>query len=465
MIHHLKSLRLTTFIITVGFVLNGSMIPGWWTPAKAVAQTDSQITILDANQRGILLELQVNDFKVEQIHKAGELFSRVQIGTMAQTNLPGLPQVPTEGTLLGVPIPEGLSLQIVETDYQTLIGHRLLPAPQLRSQSDEPDGFAQATFQERFMLDAQRDAKDSVYPHAVAEIGEVGYLRDQAVAQIQFYPVQHNPQRNELRIYHHIRVQLTWNRPPADAVTNVRWHSRPYETLFSELLQNYRWLPQPKVYPTTNTIARSTNIEGGYSTNCVNCRSQSERNRITTQFGIPPIEANQTGSLPALKIYVIEEGLYRLTYLNLLNAGFDPGIHNLHTFKLYNQGVEIPIYVDGEYNGVFDPDDSIYFYGAAIDNDYTTRNVYWLVADGSIGRRMAVQSGLIAGNGAFVHRFLATEHIEEDTVYWQNMPGRNQDRWFWGQRLSPDTEGMDSSRTFSIRVDNIATEGEANRAS
>ena len=74
---------------------------------------------------------------------------------------------------------------------------------------------------------------------------------------------------------------------------------------------------------------------------------------------------------PAYKIQVDQDGLYQVTYSDLQLArvpieGLDP-----RTLRLFNQGIEIPIYVFGEGDGIFNSTDYLLFYGQKIDTKFT----------------------------------------------------------------------------------------------
>ena len=104
-------------------------------------------------------------------------------------------------------------MNILASDVEVLTGYRLYPAHQLVATGEEFAGGAPGAVSEVFAFDTDRYTTDAFYPPTLAALGEVGYLRDQAVAQVLLYPVQYNPARSELRIYHRLRVELSWPTP------------------------------------------------------------------------------------------------------------------------------------------------------------------------------------------------------------------------------------------------------------
>ncbi|HEV2722470.1 MAG TPA: C25 family cysteine peptidase [Thermoanaerobaculia bacterium] len=77
-----------------------------------------------------------------------------------------------------------------------------------------------------------------------------------------------------------------------------------------------------------------------------------------------------------LKIYVTQEGWYRVTRAQMVAAGFDPG-SKLKQLSLFMQGIEQPMVVN---------DDSVEFYGQRLDTFSTGARTYWLSAKGSAAR-------------------------------------------------------------------------------
>jgi hypothetical protein len=80
----------------------------------------------------------------------------------------------------------------------------------------------------------------------------------------------------------------------------------------------------------------------------------------------------------AIKIGVAEPGLYRVARADLVAAGLDPNA-DPEALRLYADGLEVPIIVDG---------DAILFYGLPLDTPASGSRIYWLVAGDAGGLRM-----------------------------------------------------------------------------
>lgn len=110
-----------------------------------------------------------------------------------------------------------------------------------------------------------------------------------------------------------------------------------------------------------------------------------------------------------LKLAVIEDAMYRITRTDFTNAGINTANIDPRTVKVYNKGAELPVYFQGESDGVFDAADYIDFFGTRnyggiqktydVNNNvmytkdeyynyYSDTNVYWIGWDGSNGLRL-----------------------------------------------------------------------------
>lgn len=111
-----------------------------------------------------------------------------------------------------------------------------------------------------------------------------------------------------------------------------------------------------------------------------------------------------------LKLAVIEDAMYRITRTDFTNAGITTTSIDPRTVKVYNKGAEIPVYFQGESDGVFDAADYIDFFGTRtyggiqktydVNNNvvytkdeyynyYSDTNVYWIGWDGANGLRLS----------------------------------------------------------------------------
>ena len=63
------------------------------------------------------------------------------------------------------------------------------------------------------------------------------------------------------------------------------------------------------------------------------------------------------------KFPIAEDGIYRIDFQQLVNAGVNVSSLDPRNFQIFAKGEEIPIYIQGESDGSFDSNDFIEFYG------------------------------------------------------------------------------------------------------
>ena len=97
-----------------------------------------------------------------------------------------------------------------------------------------------------------------------------------------------------------------------------------------------------------------------------------------------------------LKIFVTQEGWYRLTRAAMVAAGYDPGT-DPRAISLYMLGAEQSIVVDDGGDGKLDPNDAIEFYGYALDSPSTGARTYWLRSKKGSENRVSTSTPQLPG--------------------------------------------------------------------
>lgn len=127
-------------------------------------------------------------------------------------------------------------------------------------------------------------------------------------------------------------------------------------------------------------------------------------------------------SQDAVKITVQQEGWYRISKQQLIEAGLNQRT-DPRSLQLYTDGVEIPISITPDVDR-FDSASAIEFYALELDTPSTDHRVYWLVYGKTPGRRIAT---IPAGNGSQIaSSFRATVERRDRSLYLSGV--RNGDR-------------------------------------
>jgi len=139
-----------------------------------------------------------------------------------------------------------------------------------------------------------------------------------------------------------------------------------------------------------------------------------------------------------LKLFINEDGIYRISRTDFVNAGINTGTINPRTVKVLYKGEEIPIFFQGEDDGVFDASDYFDFYGVRnyggptkhrdantnavlyttneYYNLYSDTSSYWVGWEGSNGSRMQ-RSAYVSPLNFPDNNYYKKVHFEKDVFY------------------------------------------------
>ena len=344
----------------------------------------------------------------------------VSIPGLAQIDTPGLPALPAQGAMLGIPQNAQLTIGILDVESTILPGkHTLCPLPQsdLKGSLVSPWQLIGNTYRSAATVQV-----DAFMPSEPAQLISTGNLRDQRYAEVRFSPLQYNPVTHVLRYYQRIRLAVYFNAPWSHATASPQAVStdRFFEDNYRSLLVNYdqarlwRNQPHPAIQPEMNFLL----------------------------------------SQPAYKISVNQDGLYQVSYTDLQSAEVPVGSLDPRTIRLFNQSDEVAIFVQGEADGVFNSDDYLLFYGQKVESKYTDTNVYWLTWGGSNGLRMSSLDGTPAGSASVPTDFLTTKHAEINAMYRApERSGPDGDHWYWDEIIAFSGP---SSKNFTTTLQHLS---------
>ncbi len=384
----------------------------------------ASLHVLRSDATGVVLELFTPDYQLAPLVIDGRAFEQLKVDGLNATGEAGSPQLPMASALLGVPPDARVTVRVLSDEAQPVVGqHWLTPAPTaVPSLDDLQPGEL------RLIPDAGAYASSVVFPAAVARLADDAWLRDQRLVRVEIYPFQYQPRTGQLTWHRRLRVAVTFERSDGRAFQSVSAEASPFDDSLRGMLLNYDQARAWRAAPVT--AARAA-----------------------------------VDLTPRTKIVVDRDGLYRLTYADLLAAGVDVTNTVPGTFHLTSQQQEVAIEVTGEADGHFDPGDSIVFYGQKLRGDilaaryasesdhwltfsngwrptfnaqmvelYTNDNVYWLTTGGSPGLRMNMSNGTPSGTASVPAYYTAIVHAEKAGT-WRTVTFSSVDVFFW-EKLS-----------------------------
>ena len=190
---------------------------------------DREVELVSTTSVGVTIQLVIpeSDFHLNNTTSTTEV-GKVENRTFSFpgcrfTTEPGTPRLPVQTTLIAVPADVDFQLRIVEKRFKTQKNiERMAYTP-------TPQGATQRE-------------KDRFFPNNIAEIREAGWIRENRILPIQLNPVQYNPVRREVRLYHQIVVEVRFieavTRAPSATRSGLRAESAVYNTILNNLLVN-----------------------------------------------------------------------------------------------------------------------------------------------------------------------------------------------------------------------------------
>ena len=158
---------------------------------------------------------------------------------------------------------------------------------------------------------------------------------------------------------------------------NVDGAARMYNAIVpvsSKAVSEFDQAPEalsPGANESTDTFEKRYPAEQAQETNLAT-------NAIETQWGI----ASQT----ALKIAINKDGWYRVTQPQMVAAGFNPVV-DIRNLQLFVKANEVAINTS-QFTGRFGSSDYIEFYGRGVDTPTTDKQIYYLIAGTTPGKRV-----------------------------------------------------------------------------
>jgi len=156
-------------------------------------------------------------------------------------------------------------------------------------------------------------------------------------------------------------------------------------------------------------------------------------------------------SAPIARFSVKADGMVRVTYEQLLEAGIDLKSVASNDLALINRGAPVPVRVESV-DRLFGPGSSIEFYGEAIDSQYTRTNAYDLVVDSA--RRVSIGVFRTANklSGTPAASYVETVVVDRNRAY--GTTSSIDDPWYDLRMLVYRSPG---SWSVPITVENLAT--------
>ncbi len=403
------------------FTLLFVFLPPAHAPTYA-ADGEATLRILAADASRLLVELTSPAPSLAETLLDGAAYTRVEIAGLSAVGAPAAPQLPAYGRLIALPPGASASLRVLIDDSETVrLSLPVMPVP-TQLVNPNPDQLLPSPAGLVYTPDSALYASDTLYPAAPASLGEVSGWRGQRVARLQLNPVQLNPASGQLIVHRRLRVEIRFEggQPSRTAPPPDLLFAKVRDGLLLNADQSNGWRTRPAADP-------------------------SPRNAAADQ--------------PWHKLSLRDEGLYALTCADLTSAGIATDTLALDSIQLFHGGpdgdeIALSVIDSGQPNRC-DGDDSLRFWGQAIDNKYTDVNIYWLTHSVAQGLRMTSRPAQPGGTA--VTTTTTTLRLEQNRYYAPHMPRiEGYEHWFWGL-LSTTNPNFPRTRTYTFTLETGAT--------
>jgi hypothetical protein len=339
--------------------------------------------------------------------------------TSGLTNEIGKPALPVEAALIALPPNKKLTAEVIESKYELLENQNIAPVP---FEEYDEDGNTKEIYQ----LDIKfYNLETNYYPHTIIKIDQPIRIRDQATAKILVFPMQYQPANKTLKQFTHLIIRLKFvDEQIKKDLISVSSADKYYDPMYKSLILNYS---QSK-----NWRVREKQI------------SELKKTDPTTDWW----EAGRQ----YYRIPITQDGMYRLTYTQLSNAGIDLQTLPISTIAMYYRGKSIPIIVDiadANFQNWY-----IDFYGtrkygdSAFYDIYNDTSYYWLTWNDTRPQRFSVQPTDGTSPVYTSNAYSAFRHFERDSNYYygyndneiRTVTNVSGEGWYWLDFVSTVTK-------------------------
>ena len=406
----------------------------WLSAATIAAKSPFHIVQADADSLLVKFEAPPLRFNSQEINE--RTFTQISFAGATFTTEVGRPSLPVDSQLIGIPIDASPYATVIDSRLEVRQTEHIIPAQPSSLTNPQPT----------LIIDTNFYRRDRPYPAKLVDVTPIGLIRGQQIARLQIQPIQYNPAKSHLKIYHELLIRIDFNATPSAtqshrnsnrfaAPPSVTEPSQAFEQLFQAKLLNY---------------------------------SQAKAWRRSPQ-SVPAAPAVQQTNTPSqrYKILISRTGMYQIKYSELRRAGATPTDIELKTLKMENRGQRVGLHVfDYNADGRFNRDDSIVFYGdAPIGDRFTDTNVYWL-SWGGVGRSQVTVRNVAPRtlNAPTPLAFKKTVRFEQDRKYDQLLDVKSEgaDHYFW-ESLTGGADDRFNQKDFSVQLPHIAPRGQVNR--
>jgi hypothetical protein len=400
--------------------------------------TTFKINVVESVRDRLVFEITVTSLETTSI-KVGKIpYLYFDVGDGPVEITPGYPSLPSYSIFFAMPPGKEPDVKVTVLNSEKF----RLPHPPLPVPKSKDDGLNQI-----YKPNQEIYSSRNLWPPRVMDDPETGFVRHQYYGKIRVFPVSVNIRGKSGIFRKRIRIEVNFRGkgisapppPPND----------PFEPIYKSLFINYE--------------------EGK------NWRIES---KISRRELVNPFDQ----ALFWLKVYIRDEGIYRIGYGDIIEAGIPDNLDiTTYSIGMFSFGGDtLPGKVDSAFvvfkpvsfkieddgDGIFNNNDALYFYGIPMkryrwsgddfryfEHPYSDTNVYWIgIFTEEPGETIKVRDVTPTGTAPLLETSLGTYRHEKNLV---NI-GRKGIRWEGELIERPAGYGVRDT-TFEIELSNLSS--------
>ncbi|MCJ7650898.1 MAG: hypothetical protein MUP85_19980, partial [Candidatus Lokiarchaeota archaeon] len=349
---------------------------------------------MEEEKSGLRISL---NFSIDGFIRTVEGQNYVEFDSYLDESSPGKPILPSRVFIIAIPPESKISANLQNKSEKTFYNVRLKINPEIKLSKDSTIEYKESKISNEYL-------SSDYFPQNEVEVLEYFWLRDFYCAAIQINPAQFN-----------------WKTKSLKAIENVELNINYYNIIPFEL----------NTSPLGEFDIDLKNIIINFST-AQNFRSKTNDYSILDSTG-NWIDYSKTH----YKFAVIQDGIYRITYSDLVTSGITPSVINPKTIKIFCKGEQLPLHISGEDDLSFDPTDYIEFWAERNYNSqdyrqivslgqdyinymdrYSDTTFIWLTFGSDDGKRIPVHASLPVVLADTIKNYIEYKHFENDVRLW-----------------------------------------------
>ncbi|RMF63465.1 MAG: hypothetical protein D6743_10700, partial [Calditrichaeota bacterium] len=194
-------------------------------------RSEEQIQVLSSQGRSLTLAFTPQTWSVQTQTISGEDVVHMIFPGAVSGDSAGLPDIPYAPVVLGMPVGSRVSVQIVESEFETIGSTKLAPVPTAKLVDGWPE--------DRYVFDPKVYRGAAAFPAQLVQVDQPGFLRDQQVVSLRVAGLQYLPQKKQVRRVKRLVLRVDFIGGQSSPNRSITRYSQNEEAWYRHTLANY----------------------------------------------------------------------------------------------------------------------------------------------------------------------------------------------------------------------------------